>query len=137
MTIPFQSTQPKRAATSKADIAALQLSISIHAAQEGCDHRCYHDMYAEKQFQSTQPKRAATEGEITLYGDVVFQSTQPKRAATDGVEVNGDGQIISIHAAQEGCDWSSRNRSTDSRLFQSTQPKRAATPTTSDPGNWI
>ena len=34
-----------------------------------------------------------------------FQSTQPKRAATMGVIGQTDAANISIHAAQEGCDW--------------------------------
>ena len=34
---------------------------------------------------------------------------------------------ISIHAAQEGCDWGWREFPTLPALFQSTQPKRAAT----------
>ena len=56
-----------------------------------------------------------------------FQSTQPKRAATgvDGQMVVG--VIISIHAAQEGCDFEAPKDGQIPLLFQSTQPKRAAT----------
>ena len=34
-----------------------------------------------------------------------FQSTQPKRAATAAGQRHADGVAISIHAAQEGCDF--------------------------------
>ena len=37
VSIAFQSTQPKRAATSRASIICSGTRISIHAAQEGCD----------------------------------------------------------------------------------------------------
>ena len=63
-----------------------------------------------QKFQSTQPKRAATlaSGGIVLSFSI-FQSTQPKRAATVDKNKNGEPDIfISIHAAQEGCDWRKR-----------------------------
>ena len=37
---PFQSTQPKRAATALGVKYKYVNYISIHAAQEGCDHGC-------------------------------------------------------------------------------------------------
>ena len=58
------------------------VSISIHAAQEGCD-------------QAQWSAQAVTR---------LFQSTQPKRAATWRDTVNDFALKISIHAAQEGCD---------------------------------
>ena len=148
--LPFQSTQPKRAATAcDCDIATLVI-ISIHAAQEGCD--CAKKQYRHKNadisihaaqegcdmavsgraminlaFQSTQPKRAATKNGVQRQYVGRFQSTQPKRAAT----ILDDGAWkkvkISIHAAQEGCDWVSQWKLLFTRRFQSTQPKRAAT----------
>ena len=123
----FQSTQPKRAATVTSRIMTYPNSV----------------------FQSTQPKRAATESRqrrkrkkadfnprsprglrlcvksamITLQS---FQSTQPKRAATEYIFFNRKYKVISIHAAQEGCD-PRRLCGAGVGEFQSTQPKRAAT----------
>ena len=59
-----------------------------------------------------------------------FQSTQPKRAATWLTAEDVFARIkISIHAAQEGCDWQAAYVPAGTLLFQSTQPKRAATAT--------
>ena len=79
-------------------------------------------------FQSTQPKRAATLYHFLISSAKRFQSTQPKRAAT--LQLLRDAlytRIISIHAAQEGCDhlWCQLRQL--HQVFQSTQPKRAAT----------
>ena len=57
----------------------------------------------------------------------IFQSTQPKRAATFQLWLEKTGEVISIHAAQEGCDIKLRCPIRIPTLFQSTQPKRAAT----------
>ena len=78
----FQSTQPKRAATTLSVEYNKKLKISIHAAQEGCDFDTFFIILFRFLFQSTQPKRAAT----------------TKRKHTD------QWIKISIHAAQEGCD---------------------------------
>ena len=101
----FQFTQPKRAATSKRDIA----------------------LWPTRTFQFTQPKRAATTVFVCDSLLEMFQFTQPKRAATGVVDsylfdrqgVNsrspsglrlthrhGDHAkyLVSIHAAQAGCD---------------------------------
>ena len=56
-----------------------------------------------------------------------FQSTQPKRAATCACQQCGRRSIISIHAAQEGCDFIKQHFIKRLQIFQSTQPKRAAT----------
>ena len=104
-------------------------SISIHAAQEGCDQVLKFTNNSQNNFnprsprglrpqaanieqfqtifQSTQPKRAATLGFVINSDQLLFQSTQPKRAATVKVAgVRPIVKIISIHAAQEGCDAS-------------------------------
>ena len=100
-------------------------------------------------FQSTQPKRAATTGILCSSAFVKFQSTQPKRAATEQFEALPVEIRISIHAAQEGCDFfrvdvlmliaisihAAQEGCDDNKAigckyfnaFQSTQPKRAAT----------
>ena len=77
----FQSTQPKRAATTNTDGV-----IKICA------------------FQSTQPKRAATKIK-KLYNEICkFQSTQPEWAATM-IKTSGPWlRQVSIHAARVGCD---------------------------------
>ena len=80
------------------------------------------------EFQSTQPKRAATlvlKQKYTLLKS--FQSTQPKRAATRDARANVEKLLISIHAAQEGCDTMFNPQILMQIIFQSTQPKRAAT----------
>ena len=56
----FQSTQPKRAATDNPLDVEWMVTISIHAAQEGCDVMTGASTSAAGTFQSTQPKRAAT-----------------------------------------------------------------------------
>ena len=56
----FQSTQPKRAATTMLQLGHLTMFT----------------------FQSTQPKRAATVQKFYKTLPPIFQSTQPKRAAT-------------------------------------------------------
>ena len=56
-----------------------------------------------------------------------FQSTQPKRAATPYWQTMENELVISIHAAQEGCDQPEDNPPGVEGEFQSTQPKRAAT----------
>ena len=57
-------------------------------------------------FQSTQPKRAATKNKQRITNlKYSFQSTQPKRAATFKDLLKDNKQAISIHAAQEGCDF--------------------------------
>ena len=123
----FQSTQPKRAATEVRQVFDRMLaSISIHAAQEGCDHRQY---------------RVFCRFPISIH------------AAQEGCDlcrlpIRGEFSI-SIHAAQEGCDKRGDGASATGSdfnprsprglrpcraaqfvagfIFQSTQPKRAAT----------
>ena len=85
-----------------------------------------------KSFQSTQPKRAATHlwAHLWAHLQTQFQSTQPKRAATEAAELRMTADnMISIHAAQEGCDLKMMAKRPTGKQFQSTQPKRAATST--------
>ena len=56
-----------------------------------------------------------------------FQFTQPKRAATQNLEQIIYPLIVSIHAAQTGCDTHYAAAKQYSKAFQFTQPKRAAT----------
>ena len=78
--------------------------ISIHAAQEGCDGVSIKPCLPYYKFQSTQPKRAATLTAENVFARIKFQSTQPKRAATLITLDAVNKAMISIHAAQEGCD---------------------------------
>ena len=108
-------------------IAKTLKGISIHAAQEGCDSNSPVEVKDVILFQSTQPKRAATNvlpssvtiskdfnprsprglrqmGNVLFVVSPIFQSTQPKRAATYHSLPPVHNALISIHAAQEGCD---------------------------------
>ena len=103
--MPFQSTQPKRAATGTACTAelhecyfnprsprGLRLScccssvdltlISIHAAQEGCDCLLMYRLALLKNFNPRSPRGLRRKALADLVKEV----------------------FISIHAAQEGCD---------------------------------
>ena len=83
-----------------------------------------------KSFQSTPPKRSATHlwAHLWAHLQTQFQSTQPKRAATEAAELRMTADnMISIHAAQEGCDLKMMAKRPTGKQFQSTQPKRAAT----------
>ena len=84
--------------------AALGMGISIHAARVGSDLFLLQVYLHCKKFQSTQPMRAAT--------DDLMNMTIPQlisiHAAHEGcdAEAIAKGQFddISIHAAHEGCD---------------------------------
>ena len=80
-----------------------------------------------REFQFTQPKRAATSEVYDISIRCTFQFTQPKRAATFGIYRVVGALIVSIHAAQAGCDKGKCITPSSSSLFQFTQPKRAAT----------
>ena len=56
----FQFTQPKRAATTERDSLQAKVTVSIHAAQAGCDKVTLLPYHQDFMFQFTQPKRAAT-----------------------------------------------------------------------------
>ena len=87
-----------------------------------------YERFEQLLFQSTQPKRAATVLDpATFKIGSLFQSTQPKRAATVMTTYIDPAVVISIHAAQEGCDVKAQSYLQFLSVFQSTQPKRAAT----------
>ena len=102
--LEFQSTQPKRAATCSF-CETLYIPVLFQSTQpKRAATRLKNGSATPSAFQSTQPKRAATAKLDTSTPEPIFQSTQPKRAATAysrGHQIRG---IISIHAAQEGCD---------------------------------
>ena len=97
--------------------------VSIHAAQAGCDNMSASTAQISAQFQFTQPKRAATW--ILLFLSLrrwVFQFTQPKRAATCTHALPTEFLLVSIHAAQAGCDHRSRASHKAPRSFNSRSP---------------
>ena len=100
----FQSTQPKRAATTVNKPFDYIKLISIHAAQEGCDGKCLKTCPLLKDFNPRSPRGLRPTFDGVYLKNSIFQSTQPKRAATDNLLPFTVKLIISIHAAQEGCD---------------------------------
>ena len=124
----FQSTQPKRAATVYPYTQqAANLSISIHAAQEGCDFSRQLNPYIAKEFQSTQPKRAATSLKMGRLVLKKFQSTQPKRAATIHRQSSQLTFAYFNPRSPRGLRLSTPTSVLYASVFQSTQPKRVAT----------
>ena len=109
MSIEFQSTQPKRAAT----------YTELHRL-------------CKVIFQSTQPKRAATFIDNNKNGiDDNFNPRSPRGLRHVFLIFVSSIHFISIHAAQEGCDNVKIIKMFCNKRFQSTQPKRAATRTNS------
>ena len=81
--IVFQSTQPKRAATWIINLEMVDQSISIHAAQEGCDRKPTLDVDVAAEISIHAAQEGCDLVQVTLLLDRYgFQSTQPKRAAT-------------------------------------------------------
>ena len=108
-------------------IQVQKLKISIHAAQEGCDHNFAHLITLPKAFQSTQPKRAATKPRCII-GNHQNISIHAAQEGCDRINIQKRmTHAISIHAAQEGCDMKRYKTIRMKLKFQSTQPKRAAT----------
>ena len=123
----FQFTQPKRAAPPQSPKARDKASVSIHAAQAGCD-KCIQrikwrsnvsihaaqagcdlyvslSQYADIWFQFTQPKRAATHSTTRkLPTTYCFNSRSPSGLRREGLCWCAYPRRVSIHAAQAGCD---------------------------------
>ena len=124
----FQFTQPKRAATlsriTLAECFLFQFTQPKRAAT--ChQHRAKH---RDNGFQFTQPKRAATR----FLGRAVYGILVSIHAAQAGCDLLAclklrAYKLVSIHAAQAGCDTRLPKTSTRGFEFQFTQPKRAAT----------
>ena len=167
----FQFTQPKRAATAYGEHHKVAFFVSIHAAQAGCDGRGLSRPLVCLGFNSRSPSglrqalqsiQAATDGfnsrspsELRRQTSLIrndgtsFNSRSPSglRHKVDAYEQ--ETSLVSIHAAQAGCDWVERAATADEDvsihaaqagcdlvcstgrigrlLFQFTQPKRAAT----------
>ena len=101
----FQFTQPKRAATGVLNSFQILTSVSIHAAQAGCDlartpievvRTCFNsrspsglrriqgrgEQHLHRGFNSRSPSGLRPGFTARSLVSVVFQFTQPKRAAT-------------------------------------------------------
>ena len=167
----FQFTQPKRAATinsekivsissfnsrspsglrrasSKTKLA--KMTVSIHAAQAGCDTLATSQGSTQVSFNSRSPSGLRQVVAIQL----IYSADVSIHAAQAGCDYGGISRTflrsVSIHAAQAGCDtlqttirtlnagFNSRSPSglrqylslisSTEREFQFTQPKRAAT----------
>ena len=102
MWLLFQSTQPKRAATTNSCCITYLQNISIHAAQEGCD--------------PTTDLIVLTDGNISIH------------AAQEGCDQPANnagelGKLISIHAAQEGCDTGAKDVGFGKYYFNPRSPR--------------
>ena len=78
--------------------------VSIHAAQAGCDPRGCKMHLAERCFNSRSPSGLRPRHFNSTAFTKGFQFTQPKRAATYNCAASCGTRLVSIHAAQAGCD---------------------------------
>ena len=146
----FQFTQPKRAATTSGttsrhvtsvsihaaqagcDIIFLRIEfdfiVSIHAAQAGCDCRCAFFYFPRIEFQFTQPKRAATVRRLIRYrGCIRFNSRSPSGLRRgEACHQCGENQFQFTQPKWAATRTQLSILSTQT-LFQFTQPKWAAT----------
>ena len=145
---PFQSTQPKRAATETMLDYAGTTRISIHAAQEGCDppvppcppflinfnprsprglrprpitnapgkcyfnprsprglrHFIFRSFFCRNHFNPRSPRGLRLYHAYKALGGNDFNPRSPRGLRRGFDCVQNERNIISIHAAQEGCD---------------------------------
>ena len=78
--------------------------VSIHAAQAGCDVILTVSPMCPVSFNSRSPSGLRLKFFLDKLSYVMFQFTQPKRAATPVASMPGVNVLVSIHAAQAGCD---------------------------------
>ena len=151
----FQFTQPKRAATGFKFCPYTDKTVSIHAAQAGCDGVSFEVRLHPLRFNSRSPsglrpisfrllkisvrfnsrspsglRQARVDCIAELYQ---FQFTQPKRAAT---RANVSRQVphrCFNSRSPSGLRPNHSHTTAESFLFQFTQPKRAATWTSATP----
>ena len=121
--VPFQSTPPTRAATTRRCRYACNGVVSIHAAHAGGDARERADSGIARMFQSTPPTRAAT------------RAGEPHRvtpsvsihAAHAGGDAWHDAQSamlgVSIHAAHAGGDDAARPWYAVTQCFNPRRPR--------------
>ena len=118
----FQFTQPKRTATRRSVPSVRRKSVSIHAAQVGCDKYINLPSLFEKV--SIHAAQVGCDAHFVIIGfnSFVFQFTQPKRAATPCQCAPLSRYGVSIHAAQAGCDNGDFVYITDEARFNSRSP---------------
>ena len=99
----FQSTQPKRAATKIAAFKTARDSISIHAAQEGCDIVLLKTVLLLGYFNPRSPRGLRPDtGTTAEIKSISIHAAQ--EGCDEELEAIVGKITISIHAAQEGCD---------------------------------
>ena len=81
----------------------------------------------ESSFNSRSPSGLRPRVHQSMLRLHLFQFTQPKRAATTLTYGHAVFFLVSIHAAQAGCDYITHSYYIRYNQFQFTQPKRAAT----------
>ena len=118
----FQFTQPKRAATGFKFCPYTDKTVSIHAAQAGCDKGKCITPSSSSLFQFTQPKRAATKSQPYNRG-ILPVSIHAAQAGCDMDFCNPtEWEGVSIHAAQAGCDDRARQLASQGDSFNSRSP---------------
>ena len=109
-------------------------SVSIHAAQAGCDGQTVTVTSTLISFNSRSPSGLRLPRWLHLELSNTFQFTQPKRAATMPLVTGQNLFTVSIHAAQAGCDLSYTARTALSTRFNSRSPSGLRPPVASMPG---
>ena len=127
LVILFQSTQPKRAATSPSGKLTGSPFYFNPRSPRGLRQLFKGIKGCCGNFNPRSPRGLRPKAALEAYASNKFQSTQPKRAATALSMFYQRQRYISIHAAQEGCDNLPYRADCRGLIFQSTQPKRAAT----------
>ena len=122
----FQFTQPKRAATLGGGQLAVQVRVSIHAAQAGCDSSCDAVTARDARFNSRSPSGLRPIMALPPRSRTCFNSRSPS-GLRPRIDCWSEETGVSIHAAQAGCDYKITTLPFKKLLFQFTQPKRAAT----------
>ena len=125
----LRSTQSKGAATIiEVRLPNASSSISIHAAQEGCDLQIYPGLHRRRIYFNPRSPRGLR---FTSYDkeieNTIFQSTQPKRAATTLCRTDCTEGMNFNPRSPRGLRRRAMINLASEKQFQSTQPKRAAT----------
>ena len=123
----FQSTQPKRAATSSYPKSLGFVIFQSTQPKRAATRKRFANCAYRRHFNPRSPRGlrpSAGNGAFASLSDFNPRSPRGLRRILRRKQQNG--KSISIHAAQEGCDYAAAALDRDFQ-FQSTQPKRAAT----------
>ena len=101
--------------------------VSIHAAQAGCDRSVYFWLCGSLRFNSRSPSGLRLTCTQTTYNVKCFNSRSPSGLRQASHLPLCTTILVSIHAAQAGCDTDPPPMTEADIVFQFTQPKRAAT----------